>query len=82
MEQIVRRMREVDAHHSRVKGSIVVNRLTSLSGYHHSGPLIYECRLADQFKKMQYKICLKLEISLWIRCCLGLVGLGFKDIRG
>ena len=47
-------MREVDAHHSRVKGSIVVNRLTSLSGYHHSGPLIYECRLADQFKKMQY----------------------------
>ena len=54
LEQIVRRMREVDAHHSRVKGSIVVNRLTSLSGYHHSGPLIYECRLADQFKKMQY----------------------------
>ena len=54
MKQIVRRMRDVDAHHSRVKGIIVVNRLTSLSGYHHSGPLIYECRLADQFKKMQY----------------------------
>lgn len=44
LEQIVRRNREVDAYYSRVKGGIVVNRLTSLRGYHNSGPLIYECR--------------------------------------
>jgi hypothetical protein len=47
-------MREVDAYHSSVKGSMVVNRLTSLSGFHNSGPLIYEYRMADQFQKMQY----------------------------
>jgi hypothetical protein len=47
LEQIVRRMREVDAHHTRVKGSTVVNRLTFLRvnrfrlRYHNSWPLIH-----------------------------------------
>jgi hypothetical protein len=54
LEQIVRRMREVDVHHTRVKGSTVVNTLTFLSCYHNSGPLINGYRMVDQYEKMQY----------------------------
>ena len=61
LEQIVRRMREVDANNSRTNtGSAAVNlavgnsMFTSLSDGHHSGPLINQYGHADQFKTMHY----------------------------
>ncbi len=58
LEQIVRRMREIDANNARTNtGSplnTAENRFASLSDGHHSGPLIYQFGHADQFKTMQY----------------------------